>query len=286
MVQLSQRDSSRSNASGRMVPHGTMTRSGFTMVELLVVLSIMGVLISLLLVGVNGAREAARRMQCSNHMRQQVLGLHNFHSRHDRFPLGNNTHSNTYRSWQVAILPELEQTAIAELFDDDQTWDGTTNELISRTVVPTFRCPSSVYDFEGDTDYAGIIGSALAGAAAIHGFDLNNGVLIESTNRRSYPVSITEIFDGSSQTICIAEVVDRTPEQHGLWADGRSCISHDNGGINIDNADEIFSLHPGGAHVGLADGAIRFVTQSIDARLIGGLCSRNGREDVSSVWEH
>ncbi len=107
--------------------------------------------------------------------------------------------------------------------------------------------------------------------------------MIESSLMHPQPIAIPDITDGSSQTICIAEVVDRMPEQFGQWSDGQNCISHDNGGVNVDNSGEIFSFHHGGSNVALADGSIRFLTQSASLEIIGGLCSRSGRENVTEA---
>ncbi|MGV3483884.1 MAG: DUF1559 domain-containing protein [Planctomycetaceae bacterium] len=257
---------------------------GFTLVELMVVISILGVIISLMLNGIQGAREASRRAQCSNHLRQLGLGLHNYHSLYDRFPIGDDVHSGNFGCWITAILPQIEQAAIAQRYDTRLPWNAPKNLPVTYSIIPTLRCPSSIVDFAGDTDYSGIIGSALAEETAILSSGLNNGVLIESYPRRRHGIAIPEIFDGSAHTICIAEVVDRLEQEHGLWADGRSCISHDNGGINIDNSDEIFSFHPGGAYAVLADGAVRFLTESIDTRLIGALSSRGGHEQIGGLW--
>jgi prepilin-type N-terminal cleavage/methylation domain-containing protein len=259
-------------------------RLGFTLVELMVVASIVGVMLSLLLTGINGARESARRAHCSNNLRQLALGLHQFHVTYDRFPIGNDVESGNFRSWITSVLPHIEQSSIAERFNSKLPWDDPQNLQTTFSVIPTLRCPSSVIDFPGDTDYAGLIGSAMASEIAFEGVGLNNGVLIESSANRRHGVSITEIFDGSSYTICISEVVDRLEDEHGLWADGRSCISHDNGAINVDNSDEIFSFHPGGAHVVLSDGATRFLSESIDPKLVGALCSRKGRENVQEIF--
>lgn len=259
-------------------------RHGFTLVELIVVISIVAVLMALVLSGVNGTREAARRVHCSNSLRQLGLGLHSFHSVHDRFPLGNDALAGSYKSWITSILPQIEQTSIAERFDSSLPWEAPNNFVISHTVIPTLRCPSSVLDFDGDTDYAGIRGSALS--ATSHEFDLNNGVLIQSKLQRRHPVSVPEIVDGSSYTIFIGEAVDRPEEFSGMWADGKSCISHNNGGINNEFGNDIFSLHPGGAYAVFADGAVKFMHESIDAKLIGALCSRGGLEDVNEFFTH
>ncbi len=257
---------------------------GFTLVELLVVIAIVGIVLSLSLHGVNASREAMRRTQCSNHMRQLVLGLHNFHGVHKRFPFGNDRQSGLSTSWITRILPQIEQQAIYESYDLRLPADDPKNLVVTDAVVATVRCPSSILDVAGDTDYAGILGSALASPTASVGFDLNNGVMIESSTLHPQPIAISDIFDGSSQTICIAEVVDRLPEQAGRWSDGQNCISHDNGGINVDNSGEIFSFHPGGANVALSDGAVRFLSESVSLEIIGGLCSRRGQEDVRDAF--
>jgi prepilin-type N-terminal cleavage/methylation domain-containing protein/prepilin-type processing-associated H-X9-DG protein len=127
-------------------------RSGFTLVELLVVIAIIGILVGLLLPAVQAAREAARRMQCSNNLKQMGLALHNYHDTFNRFP-GNTgslpTDNRTGASWLVQILPQLEQTAAY----NQLVWVGTDfgdrlsanrNWLVmSQVRVPSYRCPSS-----------------------------------------------------------------------------------------------------------------------------------------------
>ncbi|WP_068264550.1 DUF1559 domain-containing protein [Rubripirellula obstinata] len=260
--------------------------AGFTLVELLVVISIIGVLLSLGLSGVQSAREASRRVQCSNRLHQQILALHQFHSMFDRLPFGNDKRQSRNQSWCSAILGPLEQTSLAQSWNRNVAWnDPQKNASLAKAVLPVFRCPSSILNVDGDTDYAGVMGSALASSRSIIGFDINNGVLIRSTDRRQHPVSLTEVVDGTSYTLCVVEVVDRLPESHGMWADGGNIISHDNGAINVDNSGEIFSFHPGGAQAGFADGSIRYLTESMDEPLLGAICSRNGYESVERLFE-
>ncbi len=92
------------------------TKRGFTLIELLVVIAIIGVLIALLLPAVQAAREAARRSQCTNNLKQIGLGLHNYHSSHNTFPLGGVCNSGGYgcvawngMSAQALMLPFMEQ---------------------------------------------------------------------------------------------------------------------------------------------------------------------------------
>ncbi|MDR1958493.1 MAG: DUF1559 domain-containing protein [Planctomycetaceae bacterium] len=101
-------------------PSGSTVRSAFTLVELLVVIAIIGVLIALLLPAVQAAREAARRMQCSNNIRQAALAAHNFHDNHKRFPafFGDPIHTGRYSqrgSFLLLLMPYMEQTAIYEV---------------------------------------------------------------------------------------------------------------------------------------------------------------------------
>src|SRR4051812_49595433 len=90
-----------------------LRRGGFTLVELLVVIAIIGVLVALLLPAVQAAREAARRMQCTNHLRQLSISLHNFHDVSGTFPKQTSPGGNTGVSWLCLVLPYFEQQALA-----------------------------------------------------------------------------------------------------------------------------------------------------------------------------
>jgi prepilin-type N-terminal cleavage/methylation domain-containing protein len=89
-------------------------REAFTLVELLVVIAIIGVLVALLLPAVQSPREATRRMQCTNHLRQLSLSLHNFHDINSTFPKQLSRNSETGVSWLCLVLPYLEQKALAD----------------------------------------------------------------------------------------------------------------------------------------------------------------------------
>src|SRR5262245_35182898 len=112
----------RSDAMERVSP--TSYRRGFTLVELLVVIAIIGVLVALLLPAVQQAREAARRMTCTNNLKQIGIALHNHHDVKLTFPPGalNTGHNGTpvYTTWTIEILPFMEQQALYNQYDQSQ----------------------------------------------------------------------------------------------------------------------------------------------------------------------
>lgn len=137
-----------------------LLKRGFTLVELLVVIAIIGILVGLLLPAVQAAREAARRMQCSNNLKQLGLALHNYHDTFNAFPInysmshlgvggagGNSGDGNSRQcSWMGLILPQIEQTALYNMID----WrvglkvNGapSSNVAIAQRALPAFQCPS------------------------------------------------------------------------------------------------------------------------------------------------
>src|SRR4051812_16156828 len=96
---------------------------GFTLLELMVVLAIIGVLMSLLLAGVQASRDMARRAQCANNLRNQVLGLQNVCALFQCFPAGRLVKQNTEYSWCLDILPYVEQSPLAAEFDRTKPWN-------------------------------------------------------------------------------------------------------------------------------------------------------------------
>ena len=138
-------------------PHpSSLSRHGFTLVELLVVIAIIGILIALLLPAVQAAREAARRMQCANHLKQIGLGLHNYMSGRGTFPPGemapptNVSYTCSGLSWAALILPYLEQQNVTNQLDPTKpgygyqpTSPSDQHHLAMCNVIPAYLCPSS-----------------------------------------------------------------------------------------------------------------------------------------------
>src|SRR5437016_3407021 len=140
-------------------------RSGFTLVELLVVIAIIGVLVALLLPAVQSARESARRMQCSNNIRQIGLALHNFHDTNQCLPPGGvatatgptvahtkfSIPTNVIHGWAAFIYPFMEQKALSDQYHWDQNWYHASNQQVYQTYVNTLLCPSTPVPKRMDT---------------------------------------------------------------------------------------------------------------------------------------
>jgi len=127
----------------------TRRANGFTLVELLVVIAIIGILVALLLPAVQAAREAARRMSCSNNLKQLTLATHNYHDTYKAFPMAWASGGTTQAQWgwTVFVLPFIEQGALFDQLDvNGRTLrtvigNGTARPLLL-TSLPVYRCPS------------------------------------------------------------------------------------------------------------------------------------------------
>jgi prepilin-type N-terminal cleavage/methylation domain-containing protein/prepilin-type processing-associated H-X9-DG protein len=117
-------------------------RSGFTLVELLAVIAIIGILIALLLPAIQAAREAARRAQCTNHLKQIGLALQTYHDSQKSFPMGRERTDQRAVSWAFRLLPEIEESSIYTAFDDTARVDDPINSTAMRTPIEIYACPS------------------------------------------------------------------------------------------------------------------------------------------------
>ena len=281
---------------GRLLPH--KRQIGFTLVELLVVIAILAVLVGLLLPAVQAARESARRTQCQNNLRQIGLGLGNYLSVHEAFPIGCvdcnfkvAESPQKWTSWNSRLLPFIEQTQIAELYDDSKPFNHADNHQAVTTVIYSFLCPSATdelitLDEAAPTDYGGMAGieginwiAAPDSAFLRHSQAL--GVLLYD-----FPTQSSEIEDGLANTVIVAEsargkVTVGTSEYYSVskWADGHNCFAQwQDAPINHTPDNEIYSHHPGTAGVVFCDGHVQFLSESIDQSALLALLTRAGEE--------
>ena len=188
-------------------------RSAFTLVELLVVIAIIGVLVALLLPAVQAARSAARRMSCSNNLKQMGLALHNYHDTYDKFPPGGlylwNATSSSF-SVQARLLPYVEQENLQDLVNWDLPYSAQVR--ISATRIPTYVCPSDINDKERLT-------SSFEYYPLSYGINMGEWFVYDPTSRQggdgiAYPNSslgFRDVLDGTSSTLAFAEFKSWNP---------------------------------------------------------------------------
>jgi prepilin-type N-terminal cleavage/methylation domain-containing protein/prepilin-type processing-associated H-X9-DG protein len=266
----------------------TSTRNGFTIIELLASIAIVGVVLAMLLPAVQKARESARKTECKNNLRQMGVALLAHESQYGGLPPGRNADKGRNHSWATAVLPFLDQSALAENYHWDQAWNAALNRNVTDSDLVVFRCPSALENWAGKSDYGGNYGSSLTGLTPgfQRGFGWESGTLppIEIQmpgDYRSEGVRFGEVSDGASQTFLVLEDADRPARQGGMWGNGHNCFAHDNGPINGQNSHEIFSRHPGGAHALFADGSTQFLSESTDLLVLGALATRSQGEVVA-----
>ncbi len=208
---------------------------GFTLIELLVVISIIAVLIALLLPAVQAAREAARRVQCVNNLKQMGLALQNYHDALGTFPMGYaargrflDGQSDTVPGWGWAtmILSQIEQGPLLNSVNFRLGVDAPENSTVVTTSLTSYLCPSDltngpfpILDSHGNrlttltpSSYAACVGNDQTDSATGLNFDgLGNGMMY-----RNSAIRIAHVTDGTSQTIVVGERA--WADCQGVWA--------------------------------------------------------------------
>jgi len=296
-------------------------RPGFTLIELLVVIAIIAVLTALLLPAVQEAREAARRAQCVNNLKQVGLALHSYHSANNVFAIGYvawpNANTNVTSpgwGWASALLPALDQQPLYNATNFNLVIEEPSNSTTRTTALGIFVCPTD--RFTGLFTMTDVNNQPIADAqtnsyAGNFGRDINiannpgsgNGIFV-----RNLAFGAQAITDGMSQTVAVGErgsLLTRVP-----WAgaiNGGICRvtpgspsrstrtktapveplarADTGGGTSTDlffDPDDFYSPHPAGLNFLMCDGSVRFIKTSISPAVYGDLCSRNVGEIVSA----
>jgi prepilin-type N-terminal cleavage/methylation domain-containing protein/prepilin-type processing-associated H-X9-DG protein len=276
-------------------------RRGVTLIELLTVIAIIGLLTALLLPAVQRSREAARRADCQNRLRQIGLAIVAHESARSYLPIGcigcrfTPAGSTTpfvpqrFLSWNVQLLPYLEQSSLAAQFRFDIPSYKSPNREAGATQLTVFVCPSTPVDdlvnstglWRGMafTDFGGIYGVEGAGRDntdpnSLHWLQSQYlGVLLYEQ-----AIGVREIEDGLSQTALVGELLQRRVTED-EWANGNNLFAQE-GTTPLNHAsglgNEIGSPHDGGASVVYCDGHIEFLSDQIDQAVLNALLTKAG----------
>jgi prepilin-type N-terminal cleavage/methylation domain-containing protein/prepilin-type processing-associated H-X9-DG protein len=289
------------------------SRRGFTIVELLVAMAIIGILVALAVPAIQAARESARRAQCQNHLRQWGVALHLHEGTYECFPAGYRIVSPTGTCFGQ-LLPYVEQANLR--YDRSKNWDDPANRLAVQTPLPFLLCPSAPSGRRVDAAFPDILPAA-GDYTPTHGVNAKycrlvgwplydppdeNGMLIFQ------PLRAADVRDGLSQTIALVEDAGR-PELWRVgrrraagvasdagWADPNYEIALDGSDylttgpgqelgpcvMNCTNHNEAYSFHPGGCNLLFGDGAVRLVSDQIEPKTFAALTTRASKDVAGS----
>ncbi|MBX3417478.1 MAG: DUF1559 domain-containing protein [Pirellulaceae bacterium] len=299
--------------------HINKTPLGFTLIELLVVVAIIGVLVGITLPAVQMVREAARRTQCANNLKQVATALHNFESARGHLPTGITEFGAVpYGSttFLVPLLPYVEQQNLWDQAMIDYGFDPSPflSHLGMRTVVPTYQCPSDPESGKVQwthqnrivttTSYLGVNGT---------NYTTRDGVFFLNSKTR-----MRDITDGASNTLMIGERPPSPDLWYGWWYAGfgrdgsgspdmilgvrelnppvpgittylESCppgpYDYVKGRMGeMCSTLHFWSYHPGGANFALCDGSIRLIPYTAND-ILPALATRAGNEVVNHLWD-
>jgi prepilin-type N-terminal cleavage/methylation domain-containing protein len=344
-------------------------RGAFTLVELLVVIAIIGILVALLLPAIQAAREAARRTQCVNNLKQFGLALQNYHDVYKRFPVGGVSHgwqpgqnctgavadhyclewdtgeTSPSIGWQVRVLPFAEQQTLWDQVQPEGDrmhiayFNATVDNRPARlTQVPYTRCPSDGTEGQdsnwAQTNYSGSLGSTVTpsangacqpwstpgvhyenpGGGSGHGNDTDHipgwggkRNISGMFGRLGINISMSDVKDGTSNTIMIGEILPMCHDHGGGWwhyngmgnahASTSAPVNEFNTCIqstrisnpactpqnNWNYSWGFRSSHPGGCQFVLVDGTVKFISEDVNYATYQSL---GGRQDGNPIGQY
>ena len=215
---------------------------------------------ALMLPAVQASRQASRRMQGANQLKQIGLALHNFAQANRVFPAGYSADAKgkPLLSWRVHILPYIEQDGLYRQFHLDEPWDSPHNKTLIERMPRIYRAANSKGK-PGMTNYLGVGGA--------------DGIFVRPTPGSKLGTGFQKIVDGTSNTMMTVEVPD---ESAVVWTKPGDFSP------NKQNPTKgLLGLVPGGFQAGLADGSVRFISENIDPATLRALFTKSGREVIN-----
>ncbi len=268
----------------------------FTLIELLVVLAIIGILLALLLPAVQTAREAARRSECQNRLKQLSLALHNYHDVHRCLPSGSIVRGPAFTplsgwGWGAMILPALEQGSLSAKCNFSLNTAVASNRDAIRIALPVMRCPSDIAPETVEVKLTGYPDATVA---------TGNFVGCEGFLSGLSSVKFGLVTDGLSMTLLLGErnyhppvngTLPFTSAWCGVVTEANLYVFTSSPHIAVTGQKPInrsatspanfSSRHPGGAYFARGDGSVGFISDSIDAGAFDALGTPSGGESVS-----
>ncbi len=280
---------------------------GFTLIELLVVIAIIALLIGLLLPAIQGARDAASRVECTNNLKQIGTALQSYHDVEKSFPPGYQTNVDASGNetgpgwgWAAFLLPQMEQQILYSTIQLGQPIEALANSRARVQVVKPYLCPSdtpppiwtaSKYSASG-TPTSSICDVASANYIGVYGVG-EPGVDGDGIFFRNSEITIADITDGTSQTLLVGErkhnlaaatwVGAVTNAELFPYPSSNFVLGHTgeaNGPANPDDINGFSSRHSGGVNFVFADGHVQFLTRSVSQSIYQALSTRAGGEPI------
>lgn len=291
----------------RPIAERKLPRGGFTLIEMLVTMSIIAVLIALLLPAVMQCREAARRTQCMNNLKQMGLAIYNYESAHNVFPPGcvnptgpiRSEVTGYHMSWMVQLLPYLDQQNLLDTMDFSVGAYDQNNSRARTMMISIYLCPS---DFT--------MPSRRAAASSYAGVHHDVEAAIDHGNHGAFVLNLAvprEAFtDGMTSTVFVGEKLLRGTELG--WMSGTRATLR-NGGHRINDNQQALraqfpispdqaaapennpefvggfaSAHDSGAFFLVGDGSVHFINQNLDGAILRRLTNRSDGESQEEAF--
>jgi prepilin-type N-terminal cleavage/methylation domain-containing protein/prepilin-type processing-associated H-X9-DG protein len=292
-------------------------RRGFTLVELLVVIAIIGILVALLLPAVQAAREAARRNQCLNNLKQMGIAIQMHHDTKGRFPMGRNGRDPKSVSWAYFLLPQLEENSVYDAYQETVRVDDAANARAMRTPIDVYACPSrrraaADRNFDNDDAPPLVLGAAALGDYAANageeedmGMDGDHFTAGTIDKTLAGPIfsgsrfAARHLLDGLSSTLAVGErhippvPPNTTPEMEHFEIGDTAFLAVDHVDTILagtknglaegpdDDEDGVFgSAHAGVVQFVFLDGHVEAISNDIDDATLFGMSTVGGGEVV------